>query len=237
MLKQTQQTRTLGRLLKANATVLSRPSMAVGVRTYASQPDPQSKAKSIIDALPGHSALSKSGILATGFAGATYAIANSLYVINAETCLLGVFATLMVVASKTVAPGYKAWAEGHIEHIKKTLNSAREEHVSAVQDRIDDVSQLSEVVPTTKSLFAVSKETVELEAKAFELKQRVDLAAKAKEVLDSWVRYEANVRASEQVELTKQVIANVEKQLTDSKVQDQILKQAIADVEKVFKSA
>lgn len=203
----------------------------------ASQPDPQAKAQSIINALPGHSALTKSGILATGLAGATIAISNSLYVVNAETCLLTCFAALMVIASKTVAPGYKAWAEGHVEHITKTLNAAREEHVAAVQDRIDNVNQLAEVVPTTKSLFAVSKQTVELEAKAFELKQKVDVAAKAKEVLDSWVRYEASVRQREQEDLAKAVISKVEKTLQDSKVQDQILKQAVADIEKVFKSA
>lgn len=203
----------------------------------ASQPAPQARAQSIINALPGHSALSKSGILATGFAGVTFAISNSLYVVNAETCLLAVFAALMVVASKTVAPGYKAWAEGHIEHITKTLNAAREDHVAAVQDRIDSVNKLAEVVPITKALFAVSKETVELEAKAFELKQKVDVAARAKEVLDSWVRYEASVRQREQEDLTKAVISKVEKTLQDRKVQDQILKEALADIEKVFKSA
>lgn len=203
----------------------------------ASQPGPQARAQSIINALPGHSALSKSGILATGFAGVTFAISNSLYVVNAETCLLAVFAALMVVASKTVAPGYKAWAEGHIEHITKTLNAAREDHVAAVQDRIDSVNKLAEVVPITKALFAVSKETVELEAKAFELKQKVDVAARAKEVLDSWVRYEASVRQREQEDLTKAVISKVEKTLQDRKVQDQILKEALADIEKVFKSA
>ena len=106
-----------------------------------------------------------------------------------------------------------------------------------MQDRIDSVNQLSEIVPTTKSLFAVSKETVELEAKAFELKQKVELAARAKEVLDSWVRYEASVRQREQSELAQTVISKVEKTLQDPKIQDQILKQAVADVEKLFKSA
>lgn len=234
MLKISQHTRAFGCLSKLS---LSHPVASAGIRTMASQPAPQARAQSIINALPGHSALSKSGILATGFAGVTFAISNSLYVVNAETCLLAVFAALMVVASKTVAPGYKAWAEGHIEHITKTLNAAREDHVAAVQDRIDSVNKLAEVVPITKALFAVSKETVELEAKAFELKQKVDVAARAKEVLDSWVRYEASVRQREQEDLTKAVISKVEKTLQDRKVQDQILKEALADIEKVFKSA
>lgn len=241
MLRQLQQTRALGLLSRTAAPSMVVPRAAAlqlaGRRLVSTQPDPQSKAQSIIDALPGNSPLSKSGILLTGFAGATFAIANSLYVVNAETILLGVFAAIVLIGSKTVAPAYREWAQGHIQHITKSLNEARAEHVGAVQDRIDNVNQLSEVVQTTKSLFAVSKETVELEAKAFELKQKVDVAARAKEVLDSWVRYEANVRQREQKELAASVIKNVEATLSEPKVQDQILKQAVADVEKLFKSA
>lgn len=215
----------------------ARLTPAVGLRLYSSQPDPKTKAQSLIDSLPGNSAISKSGILATGFAGASYAIANSLYVVNPETVLLACFAGVIAVMSKTVAPSYKQWAEGYIGNIKEQLNKAREEHVVAVQDRIDNVEKLSDVTSTTKSLFAVSKETVALEAESFERKQQVDFAARAKEVLDSWVRYEASVRQREQQDLVKTVISKIEKAIETDKFQNDVLKQAVTDVEEVFKKA
>lgn len=215
----------------------ARLSPAVGLRLYSSQPDPKTKAQSLIDSLPGNSALSKSGILATGFAGASYAIANSLYVVNPESVLLACFAGVIVIMAKTVAPSYKQWAEGYIGNIKDQLNKAREEHVVAVQDRIDNVEKLSDVTATTKALFAVSKQTVGLEAEAFERKQSVEFAARAKEVLDSWVRYEASVRQREQQELVKTVISKIEKAVESEKFQNDVLKQSVTDVENVFKNA
>lgn len=203
-------------------------------RFYSTQ-DPKAKAQSIIDALPGNSVLSKSGILATGFAAATYAVANSLYVVNAETVLLTCFFGFIAVVSKTAAPGYKAWADGHVNHIKNTLNKAREDHVVAVQNRIDNVEKHGDVVSTTKDLFAISKQTVELEAKAFELKQQVDLAKEAKEVLDSWVRWEAQIRAREQSDLYAAVVAKVDKALESDKFQKDNLNQAVAEIERLFK--
>ena len=54
-------------------------------------------------------------------------------------------------------PMYKEWAEGQISKVKNILNSAREEHTSAVQKRIESVKQLGGVVDVTKQLFEVSK--------------------------------------------------------------------------------
>lgn len=225
-------------VLRRSAAQAARARVAapVAFSRYYSQPSPDAKAKSIIDALPGNSVLSKSGILATGTAAAVYAVSNSLYVVNAETCLLAVFAAFITVASKTIAPAYKGWAEGHIKHITTVLNDARKDHVVAVQDRIDSVKQLDHVVKTTKDLFAASKATVETEAAVFKLKQEVDIAAKAKEVLDSWVRYESQVRAREQQELVQQVTQKVEAAIASDKFQAQALKQALEEVEKVFKA-
>ena len=42
------------------------------------------------------------------------------------------------------------------------------------------------------------QETAELEAQAFELEQKTALAAEAKSTLDSWVRYEGQVKARQQ---------------------------------------
>ena len=60
----------------------------------------------------------------------------------------------------------------------------------------------------------------------------IDIAAEAKSVLDSWVRYEGQVKARQQKELADSVIAKIEKELENPKVLDQILKQSVADVER-----
>lgn len=206
-------------------------------RRFISNQTPKETADRLIAKIPGNSVLSKSGFIATGLGAATFIFGNSLYVFNAETCLLGVFGAFIYVASKTIAPLYKDWAEGHVNHIAKTLNNARAEHVEAVKSRVTEVEKHSIVVPVTKSLFTLSKETVQLEADAFKRNQEVELAAKAKAVLDSWVRYEASVRQREQSELAKTVIADVSASLKDRAVQDKILAQAVAETEKVFRKA
>jgi F-type H+-transporting ATPase subunit b len=56
-----------------------------------------------------------------------------------------------------------------------------------------------------------------------------------KAVLDSWVRYEQQQKESEQLELTKSVIAKVMADLQDEKVQKDILTSAIAEVEREYR--
>lgn len=156
---------------------------------------------------------------------------------------------------------YKEWAEAQNEKIKGILNAARADHTEAVKVRMENVQQMSEVVDITKSLFAVSKvsekndktaapiasrrcgvsrdngmlicpqETAKLEAEAYELEQKTALAAEAKAVLDSWVRYEGQVKQRQQKELAETVIAKVQKELENPKVLQQILQQSVADVE------
>lgn len=199
-------------------------------RLYSSQ-DPKAKAESIVSAMPSSSFLTKTGTLATGFAAAAYAIGNSLYVVNEESLFVVTFAAFVYLMSKTAAPAYREWAEGYINNVKSILDKARDGHVVAVKERIESVEQLKDVVTITKDLFAVSKETVELEAQAFVTKQKVDFAHEAKSVLDSWVRYESQVRQREQQELAKSVIANIQKEISNPKFQQSVLQQAVADVE------
>lgn len=52
-------------------------------------------------------------------------------------------------------------------------------------------------------------------------------------MLDSWVRYEGQVKARQQRELAESVIAKIDKELENPKVLDQILRQSIADVERI----
>lgn len=75
------------------------------------------------------------------------------------------------------------------------------------------------------------QETAKLEAQAFELEQKTALAAEAKTVLDSWVRYEGQVKQRQQKELSQSIIAKVQKELENPKVLQQILQQSVADVE------
>lgn len=79
----------------------------------------------------------------------------------------------------------------------------------------------------------MQQETAKLEAKAFELEQRTALAAEAKSVLDSWVRYEGQVKVRQQRELAESVIAKIDKELENPKVLQQILQQSVADLEKI----
>ena len=78
------------------------------------------------------------------------------------------------------------------------------------------------------------QETAQLEAEAFTLKQKVAVASELKSMLDSWVRYEQQVKESEQAALADAVIANVMKSLGDEKTQKEILASAVAEIERMF---
>jgi F-type H+-transporting ATPase subunit b len=62
------------------------------------------------------------------------------------------------------------------------------------------------------------------------------LAAEARTVLDSWVRYEGQVKQRQQKELADSIISKVTKELENPKVLQQILQQSVADVEKLVAS-
>ena len=75
------------------------------------------------------------------------------------------------------------------------------------------------------------QETARLEAQAFELEQKTALAAEAKSVLDSWVRYEGQVKQRQQKELAESIINKITKELENPRTLQQILQQSVADVE------
>ncbi|CAI7597561.1 ATP synthase subunit 4 [Penicillium manginii] len=196
--------------------------------------EPAKKAQSILNAVPGNSLVSKTATLSAAAGISIAAISNELYVMNEETvaafCLLSVFTAV----AKYGGPAYRQWAEGQVQKHKDILNAARADHTSAVQSRIDNVKEMSGVVEVTKQLFAVSKETAQLESQAYELDQRTALAAEAKQVLDSWVRYESQVKQRQQKELADSIIGKIQKELENPKVLQQILQQSVADVERIM---
>lgn len=154
-----------------------------------------------------------------------------------ETILVITFATFTALAAKFVAPLYTEWADGEIKKVNDLLNDSRNKHVSAVKERIESVSQLKDVVSTTKQLFEVSRETAKLEADSFALKQQIAVAHEAKATLDSWVRFEQQQRAQEQEQLIKSVLDKVNKEIGNPKFQEKVLAESVAEVEKLFSKA
>lgn len=65
------------------------------------------------------------------------------------------------------------------------------------------------------------------------MEQKANLAAEAKTVLDSWIRYEGQVKTRQQKELADSIIAKIEKELENPRVLKQILDQSVADVERI----
>ena len=57
-----------------------------------------------------------------------------------------------------------------------------------------------------------------MEAKIYELQQKVAFTGEIKSTLDAWVRHETNVRDQEQKRLVGQIIEKVKTQLQDPKV-------------------
>ncbi|KZF23849.1 hypothetical protein L228DRAFT_246699 [Xylona heveae TC161] len=198
--------------------------------------DPKQKAQSILDSLPGSSLASKTAILSAGAGLSIAAISNELYVVNEESVVMFCLLSVFWAVGKYGGPMYKEWADGQVAKLKGILNSAREDHTSAVKSRIESVQQLGGVVDVTKALFDVSKETAHLEAQAFELEQKTALAAEAKTVLESWVRYEGQVKQRQQRELAESIIAKINKELENPKNLQQILNQSVADVERIVAS-
>jgi F-type H+-transporting ATPase subunit b len=52
-------------------------------------------------------------------------------------------------------------------------------------------------------------------------------------VLDSWVRYEGQVKQRQQAELAQSIIAKIHKELENPKTLKQILDQSVTEVEKI----
>ncbi|KAF9224133.1 ATP4, subunit B of the stator stalk of mitochondrial F1F0 ATP synthase [Gyrodon lividus] len=226
--------------LKASARSRAVPTVARAINARAmssAPPPPAERASEIINSLPSSPSLvtkTGSAILGTGLLAT--AISQELYVVNEETVVaVGTFILLTYIA-KLVREPYRDWANANIERIKNVLDSARTEHTQAVKDRINSVEQMKDVVSLTEGLFALSKETAQLEADAFVQRQKVALASELKAVLDSWVRYEQQQKESEQVELAKSVVAKVMAGLHDEKTQKDILTSAIAEVEQLVKA-
>ncbi|KAI9274228.1 hypothetical protein BY458DRAFT_507655 [Sporodiniella umbellata] len=232
---------------KAASAAIARPSLmatsrqslgASAVRHYTTQKEvePKEKASSIIDSLPGNSLVSKTGFVTLSAGLATFLISKEIYVLNEETLVLVSSAGLLGILLKYLREPFSNMADEHIARIKNVMVKAREDHKAAVQERIDEAGQMKDLVDVTKALFQLSRETAELEAQAFALKQQVAVATEAKTTLDSWVRHEASLREREQKALAAHLIEKINKDLADPKIQQQLLDQAILDIQRIAKT-
>ncbi|KAI3403709.1 ATP4 [Candida oxycetoniae] len=219
------------------ARIAFRPAAPIGLRFLSTPVEPKKKAQTIVDALPGNNFLTKTSVLATSAAATIYGLSNGLIIIHDETILVVTFSIFAALCVKFIAPLYTEWADGEVKKVNDILNGARNKHIEAVENRISSVGELKDVVAQTKDLFAVSKETAKLEADAFVLKQKLEVATEAKNVLDSWVRFENQQRQLEQEQLAKSVIDKVNKEIEDPKFQEKYLQEALREVEKVFAKA
>ncbi|GAA5796349.1 hypothetical protein EDC94DRAFT_310475 [Helicostylum pulchrum] len=235
-------------LTKGAAATIARPAMISASRqavrasairgfTTKTEEEPKQKANSLLESLPGNSIVAKTGYVTAATGISAFLISKEIYVFNEETLVLVGGVGLLTVLLKYLREPFNNMANEHIERIKNILVQAREDHKGAVQERIEEVGQMKDLVDVTKALFQLSRETAQLEAEAFELKQQIDVASEVKTTLDSWVRHEANVRDSEQKELATYLIEKINKELQDPKIQQQILDQAVLDIQNVAKTA
>jgi len=222
-------------------SILVKPSVSRLVSRFASNkssslPDPKTRAAALIDALPGNSVVSKTGFITLGTGAAAWTVSNELFVVNEEAVILGAFSVLLGLIYSSAREPWNQYADGVINKIKSVLDSAKEEHTQAVKSRIDDVSGMQDVVSLTRSLFDLSKATARLEHDSFIRNQKVQLTQEIQSALDSWVRFEAQARESEQREVVKTVINKVMQDLEDPKLQKDILQQSVAEIESLVKA-
>jgi len=121
------------------------------------QQTPETKAKSILDALPGQSLASKTAILSATAALGITGISSELLVINEEALLAFSLLSIYTAIFRFGGPMYSEWAAGQTAKFTEIFQNAKNDHVSAVKERITSVEAMQGVVETTKDLFEVSK--------------------------------------------------------------------------------
>ncbi|KAI8929863.1 hypothetical protein BC831DRAFT_508943 [Entophlyctis helioformis] len=186
--------------------------------TAAQRTDPKVAAQNIISIFPGGSLAAKSSSILVTASIAAYLVSKEIYIVDFEffemLCLFGAY----YVWYSNGKEGALAYFEGKKQTIKNVLTQARANHKAVVQERMTHIGKLSDAVEVTQGLFEISKDIAKLEAEAYELKQK------------------ANVRDQEQKRLATHVIEKIKADLADPKLQQTILQQTIADVEKLVAS-
>ncbi|PLW19531.1 hypothetical protein PCANC_09058 [Puccinia coronata f. sp. avenae] len=236
--------RPLARRIAINSNITKQPIQkgipaaavyATRLNSTTAPADPKAKANAFLDALPGNSAISKTGWVTLAASLGGYAVSNELYVVNEESVILAGFVIMVGYLSSVIKEPYKQWADSVIDKQKSILNASRAEHTNAVKDRIASVSEMKDVVSVTKSLFDMSRDTAVTEHELYKMKQKMAVKDEIKSILDGWVRVETQAREAEQAELVKQVVSSVQKQLQDPKLQKEIMSNSIAEIEALIR--
>jgi F-type H+-transporting ATPase subunit b len=79
------------------------------------QVEPKVKAQSLLDAIPGNSLVSKTGIVTLGVGLSTVAISKELYVLNEETLVLIAFSSMAAYLYKSMKGTIAEWTHDNIE--------------------------------------------------------------------------------------------------------------------------
>ncbi|KAJ3338496.1 atp4 subunit B of the stator stalk of mitochondrial F1F0 ATP synthase [Entophlyctis luteolus] len=202
----------------------------------AAEPNPTAQAQSLINLFPGESLAAKAFSVLFSSSIAAYLISKEVYILDGE-----MFEVLTMFGAYYL--WYQGGKEGFVEYfserqntMRNILTAAREQHKAVVKERMDHIGKLANSVEVTKGLFDISKDIARLEAEAYELQQRVSYTHEVKSVLDSWVRHETAVREKEQKLLAEAVIAKIRAELSDPRMQSNILNQTLADVENLAKA-
>ncbi|KAJ3049964.1 atp4 subunit B of the stator stalk of mitochondrial F1F0 ATP synthase [Rhizophlyctis rosea] len=205
--------------------------------TTPARPEPKAAAEALINRFPGQTLAQKSGTVLVVSSIAAYLISKEIYIIDAETfemgCIFGAYYLWYNMGKESAAEYFKE----RRGTIKRVLEQAREEHKTVVQERIAHITKMDDLVDVTKGMFEMSKEIAKLEAEAYELKQKVAFTTEIKSTLDAWVRHEASIRDSQQRQLVQHVIDKIKNNLQDPRLQQQILAESVAEVDRLTKGA
>jgi F-type H+-transporting ATPase subunit b len=109
----------------APKSVVAASPRPVNMRFASTVTDPKVKANALIDALPGNSLVSKTGILTLGTALAAAAISQELVVANEEFVVAGAFIIFATYLGQMIRAPYTQWADGQIQVGPHSLERGR----------------------------------------------------------------------------------------------------------------
>jgi small-conductance mechanosensitive channel len=105
--------------------------------------------------------------------------------------------------------------------------------MDSISLEITELETLRDLPEIAVGLFETKRENVMLEAELAELVERNKLLSEAKSKLDDAVRRAGEKKVAERRALVDSIMAGVMTELKESKLQDRILKQALADLERI----
>ncbi|EEB05808.1 F0-ATPase subunit [Schizosaccharomyces japonicus yFS275] len=228
--------------LRFSSTALNRSFLAHRYKSTTSssspapkRPPPAEKAASLLNKLPSTSLLTKSGFLTVTAAGLAAAISRDIYIVNEESVVAAAFVGVLLVLGTLGRKAFSQGAQQAAERVTKVLQDARENHVDIVRHRIDQVASLQDAEEVTKLLYDTARDLAKTEAEVFALQQQVAVVQEARSVLDSWVHYEAAVRAAEQQQIVKDVIRRATTRLQNPRVQAAVMEESLTSIEDLLK--